>query len=66
VLAFALHQIVDSLLLYPKIGDMYWALLGIAIATAPAFEAAPKECEVGKGLLASARAARGLETANNG
>lgn len=30
VIAFAFHQLVDGLWLYPKVGDVYWVLLGIA------------------------------------
>jgi putative inorganic carbon (hco3(-)) transporter len=37
VLAFAFHQIVDSLLLYPKVGDIFWALLAIAAAASAPF-----------------------------
>ncbi len=31
VVAFAFHQLVDGLLIYPKIGDLYWALIGMAV-----------------------------------
>lgn len=30
VIALAFHQLVDGLLLYPKVGDVYWLLVGIA------------------------------------
>lgn len=31
VIAFGFHQIVDGLLIYPKVGDVYWTLVGIAL-----------------------------------
>ncbi|MGH7737435.1 MAG: O-antigen ligase family protein [Candidatus Tyrphobacter sp.] len=31
VIAFAFHQLVDGLLIYPKIGDLYWTLVGIGV-----------------------------------
>ncbi len=30
VIAFSFHQIVDGLLIYPKVGDAYWSVIGIA------------------------------------
>ena len=32
-LALALHQVVDYLVFYPKVGGSWWLLLGIAVAT---------------------------------
>ncbi len=31
VIAFSFHQIVDGLLIYPKVGDVYWSVIGIAL-----------------------------------
>ncbi len=30
VIAFAFHQLLDGLLMYPKVGNMYWILVGLA------------------------------------
>jgi O-antigen ligase len=35
-IAFALHQIVDDLAFYPKVGDLAWCLVGVAAALAQA------------------------------
>ncbi len=30
VIAFSFHQLLDGLLIYPKVGNMYWILVGLA------------------------------------
>lgn len=41
-IGFWVHELVDTLLLYPKVGLAYWALVGIAIAAAT-LPAEPKD-----------------------
>jgi hypothetical protein len=38
--AFALHQLVDDLLFFPKVGALYWLIVGLAAGELARIEAA--------------------------
>jgi len=56
----ALHQVVDLLVFYPKVGELWWIVLGAGVAQAIALERTPRVARAHIEPRAARRLRRGL------